>query len=551
MSQEIGAALRRLASAPDTAAAWHDAAVALDRGGRDEDARAAWAQAHRLAPGDAAIAAGLAQADVESGLRRLLVHEPARLAARLRLARLLRARHRPSAARDVLRAVPSGQEDDAALLSARAVTELELGHQDEARRLAERAVAQEPEAASFHQLLCTIMAYQDGVSGAELTACLQRAAALWPRAPHPPAPRADPGRRLRLGILGGAFRRHPSTWLTLPAFEHLDRDAFEIHCFAVQSIDDVFTARWKAIAEAWHEASQDDHAAIAARIRGAGIDILIDLGGALENGRLPVLALRPAPVQVKWAGGQYHTTGFAEVDAFITDAFETPPELAHLYRERLIVMPGSYVCYDPPRDAPGVAAPRGERAITFASFNNLMKITPRVLDTWCAILRQLPDARLLMKTQQLDEQAVRDAMLAAFASRDIASSRIDLSGESDHAGVLAAYGAVDIALQPFPYCGGVTLLEGLFMGVPAIALAGETFAARHGVSHLSNVGLADCIAGTADDYIARAVTLASARPRLALLRAQLRDRLLNSPICDAPAFARSFGAALRGLHRAA
>jgi predicted O-linked N-acetylglucosamine transferase (SPINDLY family) len=257
---------------------------------------------------------------------------------------------------------------------------------------------------------------------------------------------------------------------------------------------------------------------------------------------------------LKWVGGQYHTTGLAEVDGFVTDRFETPPGLAHLYRERLLVMPDSYVCYDPPRDAPDIAAPPvsrdAARAITFGSFNSLMKITPRVVDTWSAILRQLPGSRLFVKAPQCEEDAVCDALLADFVARGVAASRIDLEGESDHRGVLAAYGRVDIALQPFPYCGGVTLLEGLFMGVPSIAMTGESFASRHGVSHLSNVGLADCIAADTADYVTRALCLARSTARLAALRRALRERLASSPICDAAAFAGHFAGALRALHAA-
>ena len=562
MTSAVNAALRRLAEAPTDALTWLDVARAHDRAGRPDDAHAAFAEAHRLAPDDPAIAAYHVQADAERRLRHQLAHEPSHRAARLELAARLRRRHRRVAARAVLLGYAQ-ETPDAEVLASLGLTELELGHQDEARRAAEDAVALEPGEASFHQLLCNVMAYQDGVSGADLTAALERCGALWPRptrslqrslAGQPCGPSCRPDQRLRLGVLGAAFWRHPTTWLTLGAFEHLDPALFDIHCFAHAGTEDGFTARWRAVAAAWHDATGRDHAGIAAMIRDVGIDILIDLGGSLIQGQLPVLALRAAPVQLKWVGGQYHTTGLAEVDGFVTDRFETPPSLAHLYRERLLVMPDSYVCYDPPRDAPDIAEPPVSRnvagAITFGSFNSLMKITPRVVDTWCAILRELPGSRLLLKTPQCEEDAVCDALLADFVARGVAVSRIDLEGESDHRGVLAAYGRVDIALQPFPYCGGVTLLEGLFMGVPSIAMTGESFAGRHGVSHLSNVGLADCVAADTADYVTRALGLARSTARLAALRRDLRERLAISPICDSAAFAGHFSGALRALHAA-
>ena len=395
-------ALARLALAPEDAAAWSEAGEALDRHGRHDEAHAALAEAHRLAPVDAAFAARFERAEVEARLRRQLVHEPRRIDVRLELARRLRERHRPLAARDVLLGAVDDDADDAEVLSALAVCHLETGDQDAARRCAERSAARMPRAAPFHQLLCSVMAYQDGVSGAELTAALRRCASLWPRpaAPVFTAYSRDPpqGGRLRLGVLGGAFRRHPTTLLTLPAFEHVDRDAFELHCFAPAGPEDALTARWKAIAVGWH-AIDADPAATAARIAAAGIDVLIDLGGALGVGQIAVLPYRPAPLQVKWVGAQFHTTGLPEVDALVTDRFETPADLAHLYVERLLLMPGSYVCYDPPTDPPPAGRLREDAAevVTFGSFNALMKITPRVLDTWSAILHRVPFSRLLFE----------------------------------------------------------------------------------------------------------------------------------------------------------
>jgi len=547
-------ALRHLAAAPDDAAAWHAAARALDRAGRYEDAFTAIAEAFRLAPNDPGIHARHARALIEHGARRRLAHEPAQRAVRLDLAQRLRGRHRPAAARDILLPMRN-EEHGIEAAGSLALCALEMGDQDEARREIERALACRPDDVSLHQLRCDIMAYQDGVTGADLTRALERRAASRPRAQA--IARAgrgarDPGRRLRLGLLGGGFWRHPTTWLTLAAFEHMDPSLFDIHCFASSGPDDEFTARWRRIASDWHDIGDRETSAIATRIRDAGIDILIDLGGSLAQGSLAAMALRPAPVQVKWVGAQYHTTGMAEVDAFVTDDFETPAGLAHLYRERLLIMPGSYVCYDPPRDAPAVVPPPASvhdgRAVTFGSFNSLMKITPRTIDTWSAILHGVPGSRLFAKTPQFEEDAVRDAVLAAFAAHGIAAGRIDLEGESDHRGVLAAYGRVDIALQPFPYCGGVTLLEGLFMGVPSIALTGESFAARHGVSHLSNVGLSDFVAADTGDYVAKAIDLALSPSRLTELRGALRDRLLRGPICDAPGFSSRLAHALDALH---
>jgi predicted O-linked N-acetylglucosamine transferase (SPINDLY family) len=250
---------------------------------------------------------------------------------------------------------------------------------------------------------------------------------------------------------------------------------------------------------------------------------------------------------VKWVGAQFHTTGVAEVDWFVTDRFETPPHLARLYGEKLLTMPASYVCYDPPADAPevGKLPVRTTRRMTFGSFNSFAKITPQVLAAWAAVLARVPRARLLIVAVELGEPAMAARVRQAFATFGIAPRRIEVVGGLDHRALLARYNDVDLALQPFPYCGGVTLLEGLWMGVPSIALAGESFAARHGPSHLSQVGLADFVATSPEDYVARAVAMAADRRRLAQLRSSLRARVRESPLCDRAGFAAALGGALR------
>jgi protein O-GlcNAc transferase len=262
-----------------------------------------------------------------------------------------------------------------------------------------------------------------------------------------------------------------------------------------------------------------------------------------------VLARRPAPVQIKWAGAQYHTTGIAEVDYFITDRNGTPPELASLYGEKLLIMPGSYVCWSPPEEAPEIAPlPAAHNGfVTFGSFNSLMKITAPILAAWATILERVPGSRLLLAAPALGEKETAERLRDVLRSHGIADGRIELRGWMPQGALLAAYNEIDIALSPFPYNAGVTLLEGLWMGVPAVALSGESFASRHGISHLSEVGLPDWAVTTVDDYIERAVAAAADRSGLAALRENLRDRLRSSAICDATGFAEALSAALQAL----
>jgi predicted O-linked N-acetylglucosamine transferase (SPINDLY family) len=188
--------------------------------------------------------------------------------------------------------------------------------------------------------------------------------------------------------------------------------------------------------------------------------------------------------------------------------------------------------------------------VTFGCFNNLAKITPRVIETWCAILRRLPTARLILKTHQLSFAETANRFRADFAAHGIDAQRIEMRGSSGHRAFMGQYGDVDIVLDPFPYSGGLTTCESLWMGVPTIALSGEIFASRHSTSHLSNAGLADWVTASTEEYVQMAVARASDLHALAALRARLREQVRRSPLCDAPRFGRGLGAGLRLAWRA-
>ena len=240
------------------------------------------------------------------------------------------------------------------------------------------------------------------------------------------------------------------------------------------------------------------------------------------------------------------------MDWIITDRWETPPELEHFYSERLLRMPDGYVCYSPPPYAPDVAPlpALANGHITFGCFNNLAKITPRVIATWCGILHRVPDARLVLKMPSARRSSRRATDRAGFAAHGVGAARLELRGPSRPSRASCAqYNDIDIVLDPFPYSGGLTTCEALWMGVPTVAVPGETFASRHSMSHLSNAGLADWVAPDIAAYMELAVSEASDIAALAELRARLRAQVKASPLCDAPRFGRNLGAALRHAWR--
>jgi protein O-GlcNAc transferase len=221
------------------------------------------------------------------------------------------------------------------------------------------------------------------------------------------------------------------------------------------------------------------------------------------------------------------------------------------YREKVLRLPDSYVCYDPPADAPAVgplpALARGH--VTFGSLNNPAKITPQVVAVWAEILRRVPTARLVLRYHGLDDAETARRYVAAFAGAGVDPGRVDISGWAAHAQRLDLYNQIDLGLDPFPYSGATTTCDALWMGVPVVTLPGETFDSRQSLAHVMTVGLEELVACDPSDYVARAVALAGDLPCLAALRGGLRGRMADSPLCDGPRFAADFMALLREAWR--
>jgi predicted O-linked N-acetylglucosamine transferase (SPINDLY family) len=462
--------------------------------------------------------------------------------------------HRPAQARALLIGAIERQGKQQTLLCNLATAECCLGMQDAAVALAREAVELSPGAVLPRRALCNTLPYRHGVTGFEVLTALQTCGATLPRAELPPfANTRDPDRKLAVGLLSGSLKSHPVGWLTVAGCETLDPDAFALVCLVQNALpNDPIGRRYQAIARDWIEVDAVDDVALARLAREQGIDVLIDLGGYGDAARMPACAHRLAPVQVKWVGMQYHSSGLAEMDWFITDRWETPPALESTYSERMLRLPDGYVCYSPPPYAPDpVPLPALRNGhVTFGCFNNLAKVTPVVIETWSRVLRRVPGARLVLKTHQFGDEATAERVRGLFAGHGIAADRLDLRGPSVHRAFMTEYNQIDLVLDPFPYSGGLTTCEALWMGVPTITLPGEIFAARHSVSHLSNAGLPDWVASDLADYVELAVAKASDLEALAALRRRLRAQVKASPLCDAPRFGRSLGAALRHAWRA-
>jgi len=362
----------------------------------------------------------------------------------------------------------------------------------------------------------------------------------------------DPGRRLRVGYISPDFREHPVAYFVEGLLGEHDRAQVESYCYADLMREDGFSERLRQHAGQWRRITGMADSQVADLIAKDGIDILVDLAGHTARNRLLVFARKPAPVQVTWLG-YCDTTGLRAMDYRLTDGYADPPGTTeHLHTEQLVRLPDIFACFRPAVDSPDVLAlpalARGH--VTFASFHTLAKINGPLLERWVRILIEVPGSRLLMAASGLDEESQQRRLRDVFAGRGVDGQRLEFNGRQSMRDYLALHNAVDVLLDCDPFTGHTISCHALWMGVPVVTLAGKTHCARMVGSVLSTLGLPELIGASADQYVEIAVKLAGDLPRLEQLRTTLRERMRNSPLTDAPRFARNVEAAYRQMWRA-
>lgn len=506
---------------------------------------------YHLALGTALQAAGKLE-QAEAAIRRALALAPADPEVHLGLAAVLTGQGRPSQAIEVLRGAAAAAPQSALLHVALAAAWMELGRAADALASFQRATERAPRWPYPHSGVLFTRHY---VADADRAATFAEARRWGKRHADPliagAPPHANdptPDRRLRVGYVSPDLRAHPVGQILRAVLAAHDRAQVEVFCYANCRRADLVGAELSDAADHWRGLLHLGDEAAAELVRADQIDILVDLAGHTADNRLLTFARKPAPVQALWLG-YFDTTGMSSMDYLIGDHQVCPAGDEPFYVEKLVRLPDSFFCYSPPPSCPEVApAPLLSRGhVTFGCFNNLAKITPDVVAVWARILRAVPGSRICLKYFGFDAADVRARYLGLFAANGVSADRVTLLGKTPYVAHLAAYGEVDVALDPFPYNGGMTTLDALWMGVPVISLAGDRFVGRMGASVLSAAGLPDLIAQSAEEYVDRAVRLADDGERLAALRAGLRDQLARSPLCDGARFARSLEAAYRAM----
>jgi predicted O-linked N-acetylglucosamine transferase (SPINDLY family) len=426
------------------------------------------------------------------------------------------------------------------------------GKLDEALACYRRALKLQPDDATVHSSLACTLNFCPGQNARtiyeEHRRWNQQHAEPLAKFIRPHANDRTADRRLRVAYVSPDFRWHPVGRFLLPLLQSHDHREFEIFCYACQNSSDFITARCQAHADVWRNVADCADEQLATTVREDHIDILVDLSMHMAKNRLLVFARKPAPVQVAYLA-YAGTTGLRMMDYRLTDPYlDSPEERPEFYGEQSVCLPETYWCYLAVREAPAVDRLPALRTghVTFGCLNNFCKVTAPTLAAWSHLLQAVPASRLILHAHAGSH---RDRVLEFFAQDGVPPERVTFVPMLAPADYFRKYEQIDVALDPFPYNGGTTTCDALWMGVPVVSLAGQTAVGRGGFSILSNLGLTELVAHDSGQYVGIAAELAGNLSRLGGLRQTLRERMQMSPLMDAPRFARNVETAYRTMWR--
>jgi len=525
---------------PDNADAWSNLGLLHLQAQRHGDAETCFRKALQAQPASAQIVGNLSALLQLTGkldaavtlLRQALVRQPGSIPLLSNLASALMARDEPAAAEALLRqaiALAPG----AALHRRDLALALMLQGQMEAsvEQLHQVLASQPADNVAFSHLLFALLYTPDTTPEQLLNA--HRAYGVRFEAPfqsQTPQHGNDrqPQRRLKIGYVSSDFRSHAVAWLFEPVLAHHDQTQVEIFCYYNNAVEDAVTARLRAAAGHWRPCATLSDAELATAIRADGIDILVDLNGHTAGNRLLTFVRRPAPVQVTWLGYPGSTGLQTGMDYRLTDRFFDPEDVAARgYSEKVIYLP-RWAVFRPMTDSPPVndLPALGNGSLTLACLNSLTKLGPAVIALWAQLLHGLPGARLLIGNVSTEEARTR--LLARFAAEGVPPERLELLPKLPLSAYLALHQRIDLALDPFPFTGGVTTYHSLWMGVPVVTLSGTTAVSRQGAAIMQGVGLPEFVTYTPQQYLGKIIELGTDLPRLQAIRQSLRERMAAS-----------------------
>lgn len=505
--------------------------------GATDDAEMAWTTAHALAPALEEIyydfclllfnqgKLGRAQALIEEGIR----NHPRNANLQFYLGNLLAERAQYAAAVDAYQKAVMLEPNSAHFLSNLGNSLMQIGSIDQAVEVMERASSLAPDEASF------LSNYLLGIQYSMRLSRTEKFAAHLEFSKRFEAPlrkewgsyrnELAPHKKLKIGYVSGDFRNHSLAFFIEPVIRNHDRSKFEIHCYYSYPIHDEVSERIRRQADYWTNCSGLSDAELAKNVRTDQIDILIDLSGHTGRNRLLTFARKPAPIQMTWLGYQA-STGLSAIDFRITEESLDPTGTSEIFHsERLLRLPSSGT-FSPSPDSPpvnGLPVLEGN-PFTFGCLNNPSKISDEIIALWAEVLRRTPRSRLMIGNSTPD---FANMLTAKFRTHGVGESRVVFQPKVSLKEYLELHHKIDLALDTYPYNGGTTTFHSLWMGVPIIALHGDTALSKVGASAMHGLGFPDFCADTKQDYVERAIYFFSHPEKLIVVRRALREKMAS------------------------
>ena len=345
----------------------------------------------------------------------------------------------------------------------------------------------------------------------------------------------NPHKKLKIGYVSPDFKKHAIQNFLLPILTHHDHQKFEIYAFAELKKEDSLSLKYKSYADHWIRTDRMNDDMLVQKIRELEIDILVDLAGHTRGNRLSVFAQKPAPVSLSWLGYGY-TTGLSAIDYFLTDEVVVPKGREHLFSEQPWRLNNyAFFCYQA-KTVMGEVSPLPaleNKFITFGSLTRAIRINDRVVKTWAAILKRVKNSKLIINSTSFNNTKLKDRYIKKFHDQGIETQRLDFYSQSPPWNSMRQ---IDIALDCFPHNSGTTLIEYIYMGTPFINYSNRPSVGRIGASILTTLGRPEWITFSEQEYIEKAVSLATNTRKLAKIRETLREEMETSPLMDQKGF---------------
>ncbi len=344
-------------------------------------------------------------------------------------------------------------------------------------------------------------------------------------------------KKIKIGFVSGDFREHPVGFFLQNTLSHLKNENLELIAYSNSKTKDSISIKLKSYFTNWRQIESLSNMDVINTIRKDGVHILVDLSGHSDQNRLPIFINKPAPIQASWISYPA-TTGIPEIDYMIGDRLVTPKNESKHFAEKIFRLPNMWVCFTPPDFDVEISEPPVIKNgyITFGSFNNLSKINKRVIFLWSKVLKSVPKSKLFLKTKQLNDSYLKKKIIDEFKENGIDLNSIILEGGSARSKLLNSYNKIDIALDPFPYSGGVTSLEAIWMGVPVLTKKGFRFVSHTTECINHNSGMSDWVANDEDEYVKKAIKFSTNIKLLVEINKNLRRKALESPLFNSALF---------------